>query len=81
MRRVSKSMAVAALVVAATTSPAIAQNTVGGTPDAAPTAQQQNDDGFPWGLLGLLGLAGLLGLKRNDRDDHHRTSTGTTDRR
>lgn len=29
---------------------------------------REEDDEFPWGLLGLLGLAGLLGLKR--RDDH-----------
>lgn len=27
-----------------------------------------DDDGFPWGLLGLLGLAGLLGTKRRDDD-------------
>jgi MYXO-CTERM domain-containing protein len=32
------------------------------------TAPVENDDEFPWGLLGLLGLAGLAGLKR--RDDH-----------
>ena len=25
-------------------------------------------DGFPWGLLGLLGLAGLLGTRRRDDD-------------
>ena len=27
-----------------------------------------DDDDFPWGLLGLLGLAGLLGRKRADDD-------------
>ena len=34
--------------------------------------EQDDDDDFPWGLLGLLGLAGLLGLKRRDdaRDVH-----------
>ena len=33
--------------------------------------EQEDDDDFPWGLLGLLGLAGLLGLKkRDDRDVH-----------
>ena len=42
-------------------------------------AQQEDDDDFPWGLLGLLGLAGLLGLKR--RDDDRINRTGTTDRR
>lgn len=37
------------------------------------------DDGFPWGLLGLLGLAGLLGLKRKDdhRDSDRHANTGT----
>jgi MYXO-CTERM domain-containing protein len=34
-------------------------------------ATQQDEDEFPWGLLGLLGLAGLLGAKR--RDDRHDT--------
>ena len=27
-----------------------------------------DDGGFPWGLLGLLGLAGLLGTRRRDDD-------------
>ncbi len=29
-------------------------------------ANDNDDDGFPWGLLGLLGLAGLAGLRHND---------------
>lgn len=33
--------------------------------------EEEDDDDFPWGLLGLLGLAGLLGMKRRDRDDVH----------
>jgi hypothetical protein len=34
------------------------------------TAKEEEEaDGFPWGLLGLLGLAGLLGLKKRDDDD------------
>ncbi len=34
--------------------------------------QREEDNDFPWGLLGLLGLAGLLGLKKRDdaRDVH-----------
>jgi len=44
-------------------------------PAAAPV--DDDDDGFPWGLLGLLGLAGLLGLKRRDED---RTRTNATTR-
>ena len=34
---------------------------------AAPV--EEDDDDFPWGLLGLLGLAGLMGLNRDRRDD------------
>lgn len=28
--------------------------------------QQEEDDGFPWGLLGLLGLLGLMPRKKKD---------------
>jgi MYXO-CTERM domain-containing protein len=31
--------------------------------------QEEEDDGFPWGLLGLLGLAGLIPRKRHERVD------------
>ena len=34
------------------------------------------EDEFPWGLIGLLGLAGLLGMKRGDRQDS-RSDTGS----
>ena len=38
--------------------------------------QPQEDDGFPWGLLGLLGLAGLLPRKRHNHVDvDNRTNT------
>ena len=30
--------------------------------------ERDDDDDFPWGLLGLLGLAGLLGRKKHDDD-------------
>jgi MYXO-CTERM domain-containing protein len=30
---------------------------------------QEEDNDFPWGLLGLLGLAGLLGRKKRDHGD------------
>lgn len=33
-----------------------------------PPVVEEDDNEFPWGLLGLLGLAGLLG--RNKRDVH-----------
>jgi hypothetical protein len=65
----------AALAAALALSPAaaLAQNdATAGTADtttyAAPV--QDDDDDFPWGLLGLLGLAGLLGLKKKERDIH-----------
>ena len=33
---------------------------------ATQTTQQDDNDGFPWGLLGLLGLGGLAGLRRQE---------------
>lgn len=44
-----------------------------------------DDDDFPWGILGLLGLAGLAGLKRRNDDHrsvavHHPPSGATTTR-
>jgi MYXO-CTERM domain-containing protein len=40
-----------------------------GTVDTSYGDPQEDDDGFPWGLLGLLGLAGLLPRKRHERVD------------
>ena len=53
-------------------------NTIGTAPVIDPyattnvqyTEVEDDDDGFPWDLLGLLGLAGLLGLRKRDRDIH-----------
>jgi MYXO-CTERM domain-containing protein len=78
MNFASKAFAVALAVTL--TSPAVAQTADPATDPAMtnPVPVENNDDDFPWGLLGLLGLAGLLGLKRRDRDDvHHTTGTGT----
>ena len=36
--------------------------------------QPQEDDRFPWGLLGLLGLAGLIPRKRRDIHVDNRTT-------
>lgn len=37
-----------------------------------------NDDGFPWGLLGLLGLAGLMGARPHNHEvTVDRTNTTT----
>jgi len=33
--------------------------------------QQEEDNDFPWGLLGLLGLAGLLGGRKKSASDIH----------
>ena len=60
---------VAGLAVSA---PASAQSTAA---DPAMTEPADDDDDFPWGLLGLLGLAGLLGRKRNDHDVNRTTNT------
>jgi MYXO-CTERM domain-containing protein len=55
----------AAALALAVPSLAVAQDTTtDATMSTAPV--QDDDDDFPWGLLGLLGLAGLLGRKRND---------------
>ena len=49
-----------------------------GTTVSTPVATADNDDdGFPWGLLGLLGLAGLAGLRPKE---HSHTVERTTDR-
>ena len=37
-----------------------------------------DEDGFPWGLLGLLGLAGLMGGRKREVVDRTYTSTHTT---
>lgn len=65
-------LAATAIAVAVPTA-ASAQDTLNGT-DTVTTAPVQDDDNdFPWGLLGLLGLAGLLGRKKNDHVHVDRT--------
>ena len=34
---------------------------------------ENDDDGFPWGLLGLLGLGGLAGLRRQEAPERVET--------
>ena len=48
--------------------PALAQETATTVDPTMMAAPVEDDNDFPWGLLGLLGLAGLLGRKRDDRD-------------
>jgi hypothetical protein len=63
-RHITAIAAAAALAVltpaAASAAQAPAVDTSYGNP------QQEEDDGFPWGLLGLLGLLGLIPRKRKD---------------
>ena len=72
-------MAAGAILLGTVSVSAVAQtNTV--EPGAGYVTQEQQDDEFPWGLLGLLGLAGLLGLKRRD-DDSRINASQSADRR
>jgi MYXO-CTERM domain-containing protein len=64
MRNTTPLMLAAALLVA---TPVIAQETVD---PALAVPADNDDDGFPWGLLGLLGLAGLIPRKRNTDTDN-----------
>ena len=59
----------AALAIAPAAASAQGTGTGTGTVDTSYGNPQEEDDRFPWGLLGLLGLAGLLPRKRHDRVD------------
>ncbi|MDB5696318.1 MAG: hypothetical protein JWN21_1861 [Sphingomonas bacterium] len=78
-----KLTAVLGAAVLASISPSIASaQTVDNTSTAYTTTEREDDDRFPWGLLGLLGLAGLIPRKRNVHVDVDRTThTTPTDRR
>ena len=53
------------LALSVTTGGATVSAQEGSPSGQANSAAQTNDDnGFPWGLLGLLGLGGLAGLRR-----------------
>jgi MYXO-CTERM domain-containing protein len=76
MRRISifaaAAFAVLAPAASATTGTGPADTNYGTTSTA-----REDDDDFPWGLLGLLGLAGLVGRNRRDvRVDTRRDDTG-----
>lgn len=64
-----KAILAGAAAVALVGAPALAQTTT--TADDAAmmnAAPVEDDNDFPWGLLGLLGLAGLLGRRKTE---HH----------
>jgi len=63
----------AAAIAVAIPSSAVAQDTMNST-DSMAVADDEDED-FPWGLLGLLGLAGLIPRKNHNdvhvnRNDH-----------
>ena len=60
----------ASLALAAPAAVVAQDTTVDNAAMTTGTPVQEDDDDFPWGLLGLLGLAGLLGRKRNDTHVH-----------
>ena len=72
----SRLILAALLVTAATTSPALAQQSQGkgGIPTETQRRMAQKFP-IPWDLLGLFGLVGLLGLRSKHPDDsYHPTS-------
>ncbi|MBB4001615.1 WGxxGxxG family protein [Aurantimonas endophytica] len=62
--------ALAAGLLAATSTAALAQATAPDTETVQPTTNQNDDDGFDLGWLGLIGLLGLAGLAGRKRTTH-----------
>ena len=82
----NKALLLSTAILLASASPASAQTNTGDVVDVTTndsldvtTDNRDDDNDFPWGLLGLLGLAGLLGRKRND--DVHVSRTDNTNRK
>jgi len=74
MRLVYTALAAASVALLAT--PAMAQNSVDPAVTDAAVYPVEDDDEFPWGLLGLLGLAGLAGrMRREERVDVNNDTT------
>ncbi|NDV87979.1 hypothetical protein GTW51_14835 [Aurantimonas aggregata] len=72
--------ALAAGLLAATGTAALAQATAPDTETVQPmTNQNDDDDGFDLGWLGLIGLLGLAGLAGRKRDTHVETVTRPVD--
>ena len=65
-----KIKACAAAVLLALSPAAVLAQDYNNTADTQYTQTQEEDNDFPWGLLGLLGLAGLMGRKKSERDIH-----------
>ena len=73
MKYRTKLLVAVGIICSTTSVAAVAQSTT--TEPGAGYVTQQNDDDFPWGLLGLLGLAGFIGLKRKDEDRDFRRAS------
>jgi hypothetical protein len=78
MRKITLALAATASLAFAPAALGQATTTTDTSMTAAPatTPVEDDDNDFPWGLLGLIGLAGLLGRKRDDRvhtDTNRRT--------
>lgn len=69
MSKVTTRAAVAVAILALSPAAALAQD-YGNNTGETTTVREEEDNDFPWGLLGLLGLAGLLGRKKRDADIH-----------
>lgn len=92
----NKALLLSTAILLASASPAFAQTntadvvdvttndtvdvTTDGMNGVTTTDNRDDDNDFPWGLLGLFGLAGLLGRKRRD-DDVHVDRTADTNRK
>ena len=78
--RSTKTILAAAALAAILPGAAVAQTGDANTVDTSyGNPQPEEDDDFPWGLLGLLGLAGLIPRKRRDHVHvDNRTGTGGT---
>jgi len=71
MNKATTRAAIAAAILTLSPAAAIAQNEIDlDNTTETTTVEREEEDDFPWGLLGLLGLAGLMGLKKRDNDIH-----------
>ena len=70
----------AAAAILASLAPAAASASPGAVDTSYGNPQPQEEEGFPWGLLGLLGLLGLIPRKKAPDvhiDNRHGGGTGT----
>jgi len=68
--RPGKIALIAAALVALSPSSALGAQSDGERTTTTRTSTVQEENEFPWGLLGLAGVLGLLGLRKKERDIH-----------